>query len=280
MPKPDFLIIGAMKAATSTVTEYLEDHPDVHVPPFAEPRFFSRDENWTSGRDAYEALLTGGPGQIVGEGSNEYTFGALHPEAPARMAAYCPDAKLIYIVRDPLERIRSAWVQNRVDSGDAVPATLDAAVTEYPDRYVDPSLYDQQLARYREHFPEDQIWIGLAEDLRADPEAFWTSLCRFLGVAPHLRKDITHKQKNQSAGKHVPNARYSAVRRVPGYALAKAVVPRPLRHRAKAKLFSDKVNALPDFSPATRAEVLERVRPDAEALLARLGKPAETWNLH
>ena len=279
MPKPDYLVIGAMKSATSTVIEYLEDHPDAFAPPRTEPRFFSHDERWAQGTAAYETLFEGQDGKLVGEGSNDYTFGAMYPHAAERIAGYAPDAKLLYIVRHPLDRIRSAWVQNRADSGDGVPATLDAAVREMPDRYVDPSLYHRQLSRYLEHFPREQIWVGFAEDLRAAPEAFWTEMCGFLGLEPKLDAAVARKEMNPSRGKSVPNERYSAVRRLPGFALMKALVPSGLRRAAKTRYFSDQVQGLPDFSDGTRAELLKVVRPDAEALLAACGKPRDFWAL-
>ena len=275
MARPDFLIIGAMKCATSTVTRYLEEHPATFVPPRTEPRFFSDDEAWGRGPAAYEALFDGQAGRLVGEGSNDYTFGAMYPDAPARMAGYVPDAKLIYVVRHPLDRIRSAWVQNRADSGDAVPATLDAAVREMPERYVDPSLYHRQVARYREHFAREQLFVGFTEDLRRDPVAFFASLCGFLGIEPSAASEARHE--NPSLGKAVPNARYSAVRRLPGYALAKGLLPAGLRRRARDRYFSDQVSTLPGFSPETRESLLAVVRPDAEALLAEQGKPRDFW---
>ena len=278
MAKPDFVIIGAMKCATSTVISFLEEHPAAFVPPRTEPRFFSHDENWAQGPSAYEALFADHEGRLIGEGSNDYTFGAMYPEAPARMAAYAPDAKLVYVVRHPLKRIRSAWVQNRADSGDDVPATLDAAVAEMPERYVDPSLYARQIARYREHFPEEQIFVGFTEDLQADPEAFFRSLCGFLHIEPVVRDADATRHVNPSRGKTVPNARYSAARRLPGYGLAKALVPKGLRRRARDRYFSDQVSDLPDFSPKTREGLLAQIRPDAEALLASQGKPSDFWS--
>src|SRR5262245_59528673 len=107
--KVDFLVIGVMKCATSTVCAYLEDHPDVFMVPRCEPNFFSHDENYAKGADWYAAHFKDrGAAKICGEGSNAYAAGEMYPEAVARIAAHNPGLKLIYMARHPINRILSA----------------------------------------------------------------------------------------------------------------------------------------------------------------------------
>ncbi|WP_306751781.1 hypothetical protein [Paracoccus actinidiae] len=104
--QPDFIVIGAMKCGSSTVCAYLEDHPGVFMVPRAEPNFFSHDENHARGPAWYENFFAGQDGaKLRGEGSNAYALGQMFPHCDARMAAYKPDLKLIYVVRHPVERI-------------------------------------------------------------------------------------------------------------------------------------------------------------------------------
>jgi hypothetical protein len=278
MTRPDFIVIGAMKCATSTVNAYLEDHADVFMPPGREPRFFAHDDRFAKGTDWYEAFFTGYSGQtLCGEGSNDYAAGAMYPETAARMAAYRPDLKLIYMVRHPLDRLASAWVQNRADMGDKIPPTLDRAVQEMPERYVDQSLYWKNLSRYRTHFPDEQIFIGFMEDLNADREAFFARLTAFLGVPPS--SEIKRGHMNPSQGKRIPSPAYTAVNRMPFSGTLKRLVPKALKQTVKDRLLSRSADERPQVSPAVRALILPELRADAEPFLAHCGKPTTYWSL-
>ena len=79
---------------------------------------------------------------------------ARYPLSAARMAAFNPGLKLIYMVRDPLARLRSDWIQRRVDQGYNIPADLCEAVVRHPKIFVDQSLYWENLSRYRSHFSD------------------------------------------------------------------------------------------------------------------------------
>lgn len=277
-PGPDFIVIGAMKCATSTVCAYLEDHPQVFMVPRSEPRFFSEDARFAQGTAWYESLFADrGEALVAGEGSNDYAAGAMYPQSAARMAAYRPDLKLIYMVRHPLERIASAWVQNRADMGDEIPPTPDQAVARLPDRFVDQSLYWKNLSRYRAHFPDAQIFLGFLEDLEADRRAFFARLTDFLGVPPH--EAVKRGHVNPSQGKRIPSPAYTAVNRLGLGALAKKILPETLRKGVKARFLTTEVADVPGFSPATRAALLAQIAPDAAALLAHAGKPADFWDL-
>ncbi|MEE4381941.1 MAG: sulfotransferase domain-containing protein [Pseudomonadales bacterium] len=278
MSKPDFVVIGAMKCATSTVCAYLEDHPDVFMPRNCEPRFFSDDGNWARGTEWYESLFRERREEAVcGEGSNDYTAHALHPHAAERMAAYGPELKLIYMVRHPVDRALSAWVQNRVDSGDAFPPTFREAIEEMPDRYVDQSLYWEQLSHYRTHFPDTQILIGFMEDMKRDQQGFFDALCRFLGVTPAVEAARPHQ--NPSAGKRVPSPLYSRVQALPFIDMLKAAVPEGLRKRVRDRVLSTPSSEAMQIPPETRARVEAQVRDDARALLRHCGKPLDYWSL-
>lgn len=276
--KPDIIVIGAMKAATSSICSFLEDHPAVHMPPRTEPCFFSHDSNWEKGSDWYLNLFRDAQdGQLIAEGSNDYTFGAVYPDAPARMASYCPDAKLIFMVRHPIERIISAWIQNRADMADKFPPTLDQAVAEMPDLYIDPSLYMHQLQRYLALYAEDRIYIGFMEEMSARPDSFFSSLCAFLNIeAPQTDATQVGVHKNASAGKAVPTQAYSTLKNLPFARRAKAFIPKGVQ-RSVRNLLSKRIVDRPRFSPQAFEQLVEQVRPDAEAFLKYTGRPLNTW---
>ncbi len=276
MTKPDYILIGAMKCGTSTVRSYLEAHPDVFIVPGQEPRFFSHDENYARGLDWYRGLYDGAAGhKLAGEGTNDYANGARYPDTAARIAAFAPDARILYFVRHPLDRIVSAWIQNRADKRDKVAPTLDAAVTEQPEIFVDQSLYWSNLSLYRAHFPDTRIHIGFMEDLKADPEAFFADICGFLGIPPAPRIDRPHV--NKSEGKRLATPLYSKINRIPGMAAAKGLLSSDLKQRIRETFFERELEGRPEFSPTVRAALLNQLRLDAEAFLAHCGRPADFW---
>lgn len=277
-PKFDVLVIGAMKAATSTVCAYLEGNPDIYMVPKGEPNYFSHDTNFQKGLDWYSAHLDAHKTErLCGEGSNDYAARDMYPETAARMAAYNPQAKIIYMVRDPIARITSAWIQNRADSGDDVPPTLDKAVQEMPDRFIGQSCYWHNISSYRDHFPDTQIFVGFMEDLNQDPEGFFAELSDFLGIGYTYEPARGHL--NKSAGKRVPTQAYTALNRVPLIEVVKRVLPNGLKTLVKTRLLSRSVSEKPQFSPEVRAKLVATLAPDAEAFLQHYGKPRDFWSL-
>lgn len=274
--KPDFLVIGAMKCGTSTVCAYLEDHPGVFMVPGREPNFFSVDARFAEGPAAYEALFDGAaPGQLRGEGSNTYASGPPYEAAPARIHAYAPEMRLIYMVRHPVKRILSSWIQKRVDKGDEMSADVDAAIDAHFDAVVAPSFYWRNLQAYRALFPDAQIFVGFMEDMAADRDAFFARLTDFLGLPPAPPR---RPHANPSAAKRVPGRTYSAINALPFGAAAKRLVPAGLRRAVKDRLLSVPGDA-PRMRPETRARLAGMLRADTEAFLRHTGRPADFWDL-
>lgn len=274
----DFIVIGAMKAATSTVCAYFEDHPEVYMVPGCELNYFSRDENYARGLDWYHGHLAPRTTELIcGEGSNNYAARDLFPHTAARMAAYNPEMKILYMVRHPLERIISAWIQNRANQWDAVPPTLDRAVREMPERFVGQSRYWHNITPYREIFGDERIFVGFMEDLDEEPEKFFARITAFLNLPP--APQIKRSHLNKSMGKRVPTSGYSAVRQLPFADKLAAAFPAHIKRSIKRKLFTRPLAEKPEFSPETRDRVLQVLRPDAQAFLAHYGKPVNFWDL-
>lgn len=273
---PDYVMIGAMKCATSTVSAYLEDHPGTFMLANADPNFFSDDAVWQKGTGWYQGLFADAePGQIRGESSNSYTNAARFPDAPERLHAVCPEARLIYIVRDPIARLTSHWIQSRADLGDLVAPTLDRAVLDQPERFVDQSRYWHQLSRYRALYPDARIFIGFMEELQSDPETFFTTLCQFLDIAPWTQVKRAHQ--NKSTGKRLPTESYTNVRKIPGVKDASRLMPRGLKNMIRRNFFSQKVTERPAFSPEMLIRLKSELAEDTAAFLAHAGRPADFW---
>ncbi|MDE3085339.1 MAG: sulfotransferase domain-containing protein [Acidobacteriota bacterium] len=108
---PTFIVIGARKSGTSSLWEYLKGHPGIFVPEEEkEPKFFVEERGWGAGLEWYEGLFAGArEDQARGELSTDYTAFPLYTGVPARMKALLPDVRLVYVMRDPIEHLRSAY---------------------------------------------------------------------------------------------------------------------------------------------------------------------------
>src|SRR5437016_1007207 len=108
---PSFIVIGAQKAGTTSLDSYLRTHPQVAMSSVKETNFFVEERAWGKGRRWYEGLFdAAGTATAVGEASPTYSMFPLFAGVPERMARLLPEARLIYLVRDPIERIRSAYI--------------------------------------------------------------------------------------------------------------------------------------------------------------------------
>jgi len=180
---PTFLLIGAMKAGTTSLFHYLNAHPQVATPEYKAPEFFVEESNWGRGIDWYRKQFppTGPDILAIGEASNAYAKYPRHSGVPARIAAHLPAVRLIYVVRDPVARIRSHYQTRAAEGSEKAP--FAEAVFSNP-IYLDYSRYALQIEQYLEHFPREQLLVITAEDLRASREATMRTVYEFVGVDP------------------------------------------------------------------------------------------------
>ena len=112
MKLPDFIIIGAAKAGTTSLYALLDRHPDIFMPAHKEPEFFARDDHYAKGIDSYATLFEGAtPHQQVGEASTLYSLAPFFGHTAGRIKAHLPQVKLIYVMREPVARAYSFYVQ-------------------------------------------------------------------------------------------------------------------------------------------------------------------------
>lgn len=184
---PDFIIIGSMKSGTSTLYEYLSRHLEIFMAVPKEPQFFSRDEVYGRGIHWYRTLFAGArPGQVCGEASTCYTRLLEYPQAADRLAQHVPEAKLIYVMRHPVERAYSHYVHlmgERWNSGRRPLLTFEDALEEYP-TILDTSNYCRQIMQYFRYFPRRNLFLCTLEDLESHPSAILEAIQAFLGVTP------------------------------------------------------------------------------------------------
>lgn len=224
---PNLVIIGAMKCGTSALHRYLQIHPDIFMSNEKELDFFIEGKNWEKGRAWYESMFTG-EAKIYGESSPDYTNHPAMKRVPERMHSIIPEAKLIYMVRHPIERIVSQYMHNLWSGIEA--RTLSEALRGSEDipmertRYVRRSSYYMQLAQYLEYFPKSNILIVTQEDLLERRQETLQDVFRFLGVDETIHSeefsDLIHessvkKSKNRIGSALAKGRERGMLRRLP-----------------------------------------------------------------
>ena len=162
---PDIVVIGSMKAGTTSLFRYLASHPDVVPSSVKETNFFTTDEDFNKGLDWYRSLFRQA-GRSAIEASPNYTKRHVFPGVPARMQAILPDARLIYLLRDPVDRIVSHYIHNYANGRETRP--LSEIVTNPDSGYIQTSRYYFQLQAFLAFYPEQQICLVESERLRND----------------------------------------------------------------------------------------------------------------
>jgi hypothetical protein len=203
-PLPDFLILGAQKAGTTALYAYLRRHPRITGPSWKEVSYFdrhyARGEGWYRGNFPNLARTRG---KLVGEASPSYVF---HPLGPERVRALVPEARLIVLVRDPVDRAYSQY-HHEVALGRETLSFEDALTAEderlegevgrlvadpryfsrawWSHTYAARGRYADQLERWLAVFPREQLLIVPSEDLLDEPERTHARVLEFLGAPPH-----------------------------------------------------------------------------------------------
>jgi len=202
-PLPDFLILGAQKGGTTALYSYLRRHPSITGPSWKEVSYFDRHyvrgEAWYRGNFPNKARTRG---KLVGEASPSYLF---HPLAPERVRADIPNAKLVALLRNPVDRALSHY-NHEVALG-REPLSFEAALAAEEARlageverlvaepryfsrewwshtYQARGRYAEQLERWLAVFPREQLLIVPSDDLAAEPAETHARVLDFLGAAP------------------------------------------------------------------------------------------------
>lgn len=228
MALPDFLIIGAMKCGTSTLQAQLALQPGVFMSTPKEPNYFSNDEIYRHGTDWYEALFaTAEPGDIKGEASTHYTKLPTYPETLARMTPLLTKPRLIYMIRNPLERAVShyihEWSLSRM-KGDPV-----AAFDSHPE-LVSYGCYGMQIAPFVKAYGLECIHLTSLEQLKADPEGEFARIAKFLdlGGGAAWRPDLEPQNVSAERVRHFP-LQGLLIDNPVARALRRTLVPKSLR---------------------------------------------------
>lgn len=271
LERPHFVIIGAMKCATSTLHDQLARQVGVYMSDPKEPNFFSDDDVWDNGLGWYRDLFANAPKDaICGESSTHYTKLPTHPDAAQRLHEHLPHAKLIYVMRDPVDRLVSqyihAWSRHETDND------IDHEVRVKPE-YIAYSSYWTQLAPWIERFGTERILPVFFERLTRYPQSEFERVCRFVGCKGTVHWDTAIEARNVSSQR----LKYSPVMEralsVPLLkTLRRSLVPEIVRDRMKSPW---RMRHRPRLSDATRSYCIERLDPELRRLGEKLGLSLE-----
>ena len=293
---PDFLIIGGLKCATTSLHAYLGQHPAIYISPIKEPRYFLpgprpvggyKLEHYRRGvpsagkrvstLEDYHALFDlARPGQILGEASPNYLA---NPQSPKLIAETIPKVKLIAVLRNPIDRAYSHFLHH-LRTG-VVRWTSFDEIVQKRNRYVDEGRYRIQIETYLHFFHERQLKLLLFDDVAQDTNASVEQIQRFLNI--DAVATLPTEQRLNASGP-LPKSRWL-------YRLSKLPRPRirqlearlPLRvqsaaasFRSSVRMFNNSV-AVPPMSDFARNHLREIYRDDIEWLERFLDRDLAHW---
>ncbi|HEX4730092.1 MAG TPA: sulfotransferase, partial [Solirubrobacterales bacterium] len=195
---PNLIIIGGLKCGTTSIHHYLGLHPEIQMSKPKELNFFVEELNWDLGLDWYASRFDD-RFKVRGESSPHYTNLPRYEGVPERIRTHCPDARLLYMVRDPIKRILSHWVHA---TGAAYETRDMVEVLSDPNnQYVNRSRYWMQLQPYLEHFDREQIEVITQEELQGDREGTMRKAFGFVGVDETFTSEQFDREWEKSAAK-------------------------------------------------------------------------------
>jgi len=287
MPLPNFFIVGAAKSGTTALYRYLRQHPDVYLPDVKEPRYFSytpEDRTRYAGprahelidsvvkdRTEYEALYATADGaRAIGDVSPAYLPS---PIAAARIREAAPAARIVAVLRDPVDRAWSHYLDNRAHGLEPEPDF--GRVLDLQDErrdwwrkwdYIGNGMYAKQLKRYLEAFPAERVRVYLYDDLVDDARGLLGDLLRFLGADPSVQIDTAGHHNASGIPRNERWARLLRSRAVV------RVMPTDMNRRLRARN-----RHKPEMPAAARARLRALYEDDVARLEGLIGRDLSAW---
>jgi hypothetical protein len=272
---PNLIVIGSMKCGTTSLHHYLDLHPEIRMSRPKELKFFVEEVNWSRGVEWYAGHFDPSA-PVRGESSPHYTSYPLWQGVPQRMHSLVPEAKLIFTVRDPLERMVSHYLHLRAFGNEH--REISEALRD--PSYLRRSRYWMQLQRFLEYYPGESILIASAEELADQRVATMREVFGFLGVDEGFTSPEFERRWETSQGK---NTKFKLLLRTKDWPVIRGVhrLPRDARwlvERIKYSTAGGRVER-PVLDDALREELIAELREDAAALRAFTGRDFPEWSM-
>lgn len=268
-----------MKAATTSLHYYLDHHPQIAMSKEKELNFFVEEKNWHKGADWYMSHFNPNVA-VTGESSPNYTNHPHLANVPKRMHSVIPDVKLIYCVRDPLERIISQYIHQVAAGRES--RTIDEALFDLDDnnQYIRRSKYFMQLQQYLEFYDRSRILIVDSNNLHKDARNTMNHVYRFLEVnypfstsrSYKISHKSNYKRRKTKIGQFCANT-----------SLGKALERLPFTVRSYVDWFvflpfSRKI-AEPQLIPRLKQKMIDHLQEDVDQLRKFTGCQFSDWCL-
>lgn len=274
---PNLLIIGAVKCGTTSLHRYLGMHPEVGMSERKELNFF-QNPHCLDDLGAYAPNFDP-EATVRGESSPIYAFHPISSGTPERIRAAIPDVKLIYVVRDPVERFVSHFLQRRNTGKE--PLSLDQALEQLDmpcNQYFVAGSYATQLEQYLKVFPADQMLVIDQADLHRSRSQTLKRIFGFLGVDETFTSPAWDERHNSARGQRRRGATWISLRRGRLARAARQLPPRPREalFRSARRLLSSDVEPL-TVDERARRRLAEAFEDEVLRLRELTGQEFSTW---
>ncbi|NEO83594.1 MAG: sulfotransferase [Spirulina sp. SIO3F2] len=301
MTLPTFLLLGAPKAGTTALYYVLQQHPQVFMSAVKEPHFFAfadaQAAQFNGPRDdrgelttrsvtdvsAYKALFAGATEMARGEASTMYLY---YPQVPERIAHYAPEMKLVAILRNPIDRAFSHFLHLRREGREGLTDFAQALAAE-PERiaqgwspawhYQAVGNYTEQLPRYWQQFPRQQLRIYLYEDWQRDPAGFLCDLFEFIGVDSGFEAQLGDRANTTTQVQKNLGIHDFLTQENPLKSILRRLIPARIRQPLAAKAYRANVDAPPQLTPALRTQLLPQFREGILRTQELIGRDLSHW---
>jgi Sulfotransferase domain len=271
---PNLIVIGAQKCGTSGLHYYLSLHPEISVSRPKELNFFIEERNWPKGVDWYRSHFDANA-KVRSEASPNYTAYPQHLDVPERMHSVVPDAKLLYMVRDPIDRIAAHWVHNyakRREKGDLRTTLLHPNTS-----YLVRSHYYAQLQRFLRLYPFERVIVIEQEELRNRRLETLRRIFEFAGVDPGFSHPGFATQRHRTSRKRRGTPLTRVLERIDR---RRGSVSAARLRALGGRIFPlGRAIEVPDVRRALPPETLRSLRDDAERLRELTGLDLSGWSI-
>jgi hypothetical protein len=293
---PNFLVLGAGKAGTTSLQHYLKTHPAIYLSAIKEPKYFVFPETrplfvgppanlpaiWKL--EDYRNLFAGRTHEsATGEISPQYLY---YEHSPGAIRKLIPEAKLIAILRDPADRAHSHFCHNRRDGREALSDFSQALAAEDQRiaagwwsnfHYRSRGYYAQQLKRYLALFPREQILVLLYDDMVSDCAAVLKRICAFLGVDENYKFDTTKRDNVTYGVPRGPLMLRFLKSNGPAKQLIRKIIPARMQSSLFRRLAALLLDPPPPFDPGVRQRLVASFKPDILELEQLIERDLSTW---
>ncbi len=277
MNRPNLFIVGASKCGTTALYTYLGGHPQIFMSPIKEPGFFARDflgdQRPIRDLTEYLACFSGASGEkVIGEASTAYFESA---GAPGEIKRFAPNARIIIMLRNPVEKIHAGFLEGRADNNERH-KTLEAALESEKHHgpsfgigYIESGRYTKPVRGYLEKFGRENVHIIIYDDFKERTSITYEDTLRFLGVDSDHRSDFPIVNKSryvrsmalQEFLRHAP---------APLRWIGRTIMP--LHRRKELREWISRLNVNPSPPVIMKPETRERLQLEFETEVKDLGQ--------